>query len=170
MKIIQTYNNYIKENISNSFADDIILFIKKLLPEENNLIIRKDDDNYLSIEYIPEFKLWNDHIINFYYYDDMYILQDEVYQYNEKFKSLSEYKEFIQYMFNTYYDSYLDYCVISQLYLIPVINKDYSDFIYNVLLKNSKLISQINDIKRYLNKETLDKLEHLINASKFNLI
>ena len=54
---------------------------------------------------------------------------------------------------------------------IPVIDKDlYNDLILDILNKNIIKINEVKNIVKFLTKDTLNKIQHLFNASNFDLI
>ena len=119
-----------------------------------------DPDNIMNI-HIDDYGVEKYIIHN--YYDEETIKFD-----------IDDVTKYIKDYFEFFYDVYKSVNGLDlDIFLIPVLDTDkYSDFIYEVItkIKDPENISKLKHIAEYLNEETKDKLEHIINANKFDLI
>jgi hypothetical protein len=143
---IKTYYLYDVERIFSFTKDDI----KR--QKRYNIITKVRTSVYFFVEneyYI--IKLNDKHIFTFLTLKDLE-------------KSLTE-------IINIYYNDILNLKYINNIEYIPVFDTEkYSELIYKLISKNIDYLKQIKNIKKYLTKDYLDKIEILKNANNFDLI
>jgi hypothetical protein len=182
MKNIKTYNNYIKENLTDEkledreFMDEMMKFFKDKYNFPTNIEPVDVDTNAIelynnTLEEEDVHPMSVGYIVRVEYYNYIYLVQTENND-EEEFDNIEDVKNYLDDYLDNYSDDYYEYLVYcsEEINKIPVFDTDkYSEYILNYI-KDKKFNKNLKNVFQYLNKETQDKLEHLVNATNFDLI
>ena len=187
--MITKYNNYINE-AKETFYSIIKIDIVDLLPENTNIEL----DSFSSGSSVSmRIKYRDIHNINRWYNVMLfsitkvwtiefkhYLNRNDSSRHNiikTPFEDIEELVLFLENYFISYYDKdiYENKNINKNNYIdilsVPVLNQDdYSNFIYKLINEDATRIQYIKYIEKYLNDDVKNKLQHFVDATKFDLI
>jgi hypothetical protein len=187
MILIQTYNNFINEGFLISKEKEYYKFLQNYFKEyikdtdfkleytfngyyKKTFLHHKDFSSFTQTKlcFFIEKSKYNIQIFSNYYIadhlDEMKKFLDEYL--NKKYYSNDLYKILFDSNSDMRYKTY-EYRIKN---IIILDREKYSEFIFNIIEKNKDIIKCHNIFYKYLTDDYKNKIEHIINASNFDLI